>query len=155
MNLLSANCRGCGSPEAVQELHSIVDTTGPTVVFLMETKLGKKKAQRLKGVLGFSNSLAVGSEGRSDGLALYWRREVKVKVESVSKSHIDVILSSEATGDKQWRFTGFYGEPKRVNRKDSWYLMRFLRSQLDLPWLCTGDFNEVLSADEHIWRQYS
>lgn len=27
--------------------------------------------------------------------------------------------------------------------------MRFLRAQLDLPWLCAGDFNEVLAAEEH------
>lgn len=34
-------------------------------------------------------------------------------------------------------------------RKNSWYLMRFLRAQSDVPWLCIGDFNEVLSQDEH------
>ena len=32
--------------------------------------------------------------------------------------------------------------------KNSWYLLRFLRAQLNAPWLCVGDFNEVLEANE-------
>ena len=42
-----------------------------------------------------------------------------------------------------------YGEPRRERRKNSWYLLRWLRAQNDLPWLCAGDFNEVLAAEEH------
>lgn len=34
--------------------------------------------------------------------------------------------------------------------KESRYLMRFLRAQFDLPWLCAGDFNEVLAEEEQI-----
>ncbi|XP_072147988.1 uncharacterized protein [Setaria viridis] len=66
-----------------------------------------------------------------------------------SRSHIDVIPLCDDLGARQLRFTGFYGEPRRELRKNSWYLMRFLRAQLDLPWLCAGDFNEVLIVEEH------
>jgi hypothetical protein len=47
-----------------------------------------------------------------------------------------------------WRFSGFYGELRREKRKESWYLARFLGAQYDIPWLCAGDFNEVLHTDE-------
>jgi hypothetical protein len=40
-------------------------------------------------------------------------------------------------------------EPKKELRKNSWFLMRFFRGQLDTPWLCVGDFNEVLLGDEY------
>jgi hypothetical protein len=50
----------------------------------------------------------------------------------------------------QCRLTGFYGEPRRERRKDSWYLLRFLRAQSAWPLLCLGNFNEVLSAEEQI-----
>lgn len=65
-----------------------------------------------------------------------------------SKSHIDVLLMADDLGGQAWRFTGFYGEPRREHRKDSWHLLRFLRAQSVLPWLCAGDFNEVLHATE-------
>jgi hypothetical protein len=60
-----------------------------------------------------------------------------------------VVLSSAALEVQQLRFTGFYGEPWRELRKESWYLLRFLRAQSAMPWLCAGDFNEVLVGEEH------
>ena len=44
-----------------------------------------------------------------------------------------------------WRFTGFYGHPESHRRYESWQLLAFLNSQFQLPWLCLGDFNEILS----------
>jgi hypothetical protein len=52
--------------------------------------------------------------------------------------------------DIQWRFTGFYGEPARERRRESWLMLRFLRNQADLPWLCVGDFNEILHTKEQM-----
>jgi hypothetical protein len=43
----------------------------------------------------------------------------------------------------------FLRELKRALQKNSWYLMMSLRAQLDVPWICVGDFNEVLIGDEH------
>jgi endonuclease/exonuclease/phosphatase family metal-dependent hydrolase len=34
-------------------------------------------------------------------------------------------------------------------RKESWYLLRFLHAQSMVPWLCAGDFNKVLTEEEH------
>lgn len=70
-------------------------------------------------------------------------------LQNKSQSHIDVVMSCDGLKTKPWRFTGFYEEPRRDLRKNSWYLLRFFRKQLDLPWLCAGDFNEVLLPEEH------
>jgi hypothetical protein len=72
-----------------------------------------------------------------------------VSLQSMSKSHIDITLSCANLNVVQWRFTGFYGEPRRELRKESWYLLRFLRAHSVVPWLCAGDFNEVLHGGEH------
>jgi exonuclease III len=150
MNLLSVNCRGCGRLEAVQELRHVVEERRPAVVFLMETRMGEERALGLKRDLGFSNAIVIKSEGLSGGLLLLWRQDVTVEELSKSRSHIDVLLSCDRLKITQWRLTGFYGEPHRERRKESWYLMRFLRAQSASPWLCLGDFNEVLLVEEQI-----
>ena len=150
MNLLSVNCRGCGKPEAVQELLHVVEEKQPAVVFLMETRMNEERARGVQRALGFPNAIVVKSEGRSGGLILMWRGDVVVAEQSKSRSHIDVLLSCVNLSVVQWRFTGFYGEPRRERRKESWYLMRFLRAHSSVPWLCVGDFNEVLAAEEQI-----
>lgn len=83
----------------------------------------------LRHRLGFPNGIAVGAVG---GLALFCRGDVIVASQSKSKSHIDVLLSCATVGVQQWRLTGFYGQPRRELRKESWYLMRFLMA------LCGG-----------------
>lgn len=45
-----------------------------------------------------------------------------------------------------WRLTGFYGIPKRGRRHESWALLKFLARVSNLPWVCTGDFNDLLFA---------
>jgi hypothetical protein len=115
----------------------------------METQLSEERTWGLMKSLGFPNGEVVAATGLSGGLAMFWRRDTTVALQSKSRSHIDVVLSCYILYGRDWCFTGFYGEPRRELRKNSWYLMRFLRSQLDLPWLCAGDFNEVLRADEH------
>jgi hypothetical protein len=49
-----------------------------------------------------------------------------------------------------WWFIGFYGEPKRTLRRESWRMLCFLRNESALPWLCSGDFNETLDGSEQI-----
>jgi hypothetical protein len=72
MNIPSVNCRGCGQPEAVQEIHLLVEEKRPAVVFLMETRMGEDRARGLQRSLGFPNAIVVKSEGLSGGLLLLW-----------------------------------------------------------------------------------
>ncbi|XP_074265127.1 uncharacterized protein LOC141587551 [Silene latifolia] len=50
--------------------------------------------------------------------------------------------------DKEWRVTGFYGWPTVADRHLSWELLKVLEKQSTLPWLCIGDFNEILYSTE-------
>ncbi|KAK3230768.1 hypothetical protein Dsin_002649 [Dipteronia sinensis] len=63
-----------------------------------------------------------------------------------SQCHIDVVISG--LGGKCWRFTGFYGYPEQSQRKHSWTSLRRLASMSTLPWVCMGDFNEILCDKE-------
>ena len=41
-----------------------------------------------------------------------------------------------------------YGESNTAAKENTWKLLRTLQGQADLPWLCVGDFNEVLFSHE-------
>jgi hypothetical protein len=49
---------------------------------------------------------------------------------------------------KEWKFTGFYGHPEVIHRPASWALLCHLSGIAPKPWLCVGDFNEILSNSE-------
>jgi hypothetical protein len=92
-------------------------------VFLSETRVFSDRVYGLQRSLGFPFGLGVGSYGRGGGLALLWTREVKIKLKSCEKMHIDVVVLNHDNDVELWRLTGFYGEPKRELRHRSWNLM--------------------------------
>jgi hypothetical protein len=49
-----------------------------------------------------------------------------------------------------WRLTCWYGEAQKRERQKTWDMMTHIRADSDLPWLCIGDFNEVLRREEHM-----
>ena len=61
--------------------------------------------------------------------------------------HIDVKITE--SGTDPWRLSCFYGEAQTQSRHQTWDLMRGICSLSALPWLCIGDFNEVLRLEEH------
>ncbi|XP_073360408.1 uncharacterized protein [Aegilops tauschii subsp. strangulata] len=101
--------------------------------------------ERLKWRLGFKEGVAVNCNGKSGGLALWWRGNVQVTVKPWCQYFIDVNVVFEG---KTMRITGFYGEPRTELREKSWDALRYLRRQDNQPWLCVGDFNEALLQSE-------
>lgn len=72
-------------------------------------------------------------------------------VRSSSPNHIDTECK---VGDSAtwWKFTGFYGFSNMATCHLSWTLLLSLCRETSLPWLCVGDFNEVLSSSEQLGR---
>ena len=116
------------------------------MVFLMETKVEKYVLERLGRKIQYPNLFVVPRVNIGGGLALFWKRDFDVDVQSFSVNHIDAITNHGV--DDAWRFTGFYGEPETANRENLWSLLRVLRQRFSLPWVCLGDFNEILLAEE-------
>uniref|UniRef100_A0A2N9HCL8 Reverse transcriptase domain-containing protein n=1 Tax=Fagus sylvatica TaxID=28930 RepID=A0A2N9HCL8_FAGSY len=139
---------GLGNPKAVRALHSMVKMKGPKVLFLLETKLDGARMEVVRVKLGFDNVFSVPSLGRSGGLALLWKNEAEVVIQNFSQHHIDAHVDSQQ--EKCWRLTGFYGRPEQHRRKESWALLKHLSTIDSAPWLCIGDFNELLASHEKI-----
>ena len=149
MNFFVWNCRGLGNPETVRELHDIVKREVPALVFVAETKIEGRRVSDLTGRLGFEGCYPVNSDGLSGGLALFWSNKVDVTLNNFSDQHIDVSVTNLVGDNKKWRFTGFYAKARRSEHAKSWNLLRWLKAQSDAPWLCGGDFNEILDNAEY------
>jgi len=143
MSCLSWNCRGMGQPRTVQALHLLVKERKLIFVFLMETLSSKKKLESIWCRLGFAGLFVVDPIGRSGGLALFWKDVQSLEIFNYSRSHIHAVIK-DSEGAPQWQFTGFYGQPDVTRRNESWVLLKHLKTLLLLPWLCTGDFNEIV-----------
>lgn len=135
-----------GSPGKVQFLKEVTGSESTSFLFLCETKSSYSKMENLCSKLGFEDFLAVEPQGRSGGIALFWKFAGSVTLLSLSKSHIDVSLS--CPGKCEWRLTGIYGEPDRSQRFKTWDLLTNLSRDADLPWCLVGDFNNVISQEE-------
>ena len=145
MILLSWNCRGLGNQTVVDVLSTLVREKAPSVLFLMETKQSVEEMRKVQADLPYRGMLAVPSIHRRGGLALLWKDDVELHVQTYSPHHIDALIKEE---NLFWRFTGFYGWPEEQRKHDSWQLLRHLHARSSHPWLCCGDFNEILSMEE-------
>ena len=131
MKTLAWNCRGLGNRCAVQELVDIVQAQDPMIVFLFETWSSKEHMKWVRDRILFYGCFTVPSNDRGGGLALLWKKEVDMWVDSFSNYHIDSIVHG---GSKNaWRLTGFYGEPDTNHRSEGWNMLRTLSSKPKLP----------------------
>jgi hypothetical protein len=73
--------------------------------------------ERLKWSLGFRQGVSVDCDGKSGGLALWWRDYVNVTVRPWCQYYIDAEVEADGVS---YRFTGIYGEPCVEKRKKTW-----------------------------------
>ena len=126
----------------------MVPTKDPSVVFLVETWVDEARLKDVKRKIQFENMFVSLRNNRGGGLVLFWRESVDVSVEGFDKNHIDTIINKNK--DNKWRFIGFYGEPDTQKRVESWDLLKDLNQKFRLPWLCAGDFNELVRSEEKL-----
>ena len=150
MKTVCWNVRGLCNPRAMSRLRRLIRERKPDLLFLSETKLKGARVDRLKWKLGFTNGFGVHAVGLSGGLQLLWNENVDVTIRSFSKGHIDALIEDDRGINS--RFTGFYGEANEAVRHLSWELLRRIHNGDDSPWMCAGDFNEVLFDFEHVSR---
>jgi len=131
-----------GNAATVKELHDLARNFAPTVLCVLETQVHKTRVENLKSTLGFDNAFAVSSSGRSGGLGIFWNNKTRVELLPYSQYHIDAIISE--AGSEPWRLTCVYGEAQVAERHKTWDMIKFIKASSPLPWVCMGDFNEVL-----------
>ena len=126
----------------------MVKKYSPTIVFLMETKSKDNYMKNLRPKLQLDNVHIVSRHNTGGGLALFWSRDINLHVLDATPTYIDAVVNPGV--DDAWRFTGFYRNLITANREHSWALIKHLSLKMDLPWICVGDFNEIVRAEEKL-----
>lgn len=135
----------------VQHFRSLVKEHSPTIIFLMETLIHDSKTRGFRFIFPLYNVLVINSVGRAGDLLLFWKKDCDLTVENFSRNHINFLVKED--GGNVWRGTGIYGWPTQQEKFRTWALLRSLQSYQRRPWVCFGDFNEVLYAYEKAGRR--
>jgi len=98
--------------------------------------------------IGLKGCLAMGSDGNSGGIALFWDETISVKLIGMCNRIIDVTVQ-ECPTSPPFRVTFVYGELRVEDRKKMWELLQHIKDKSHDPWLALGDFNEALWQFEH------
>lgn len=122
-----------------KELGDLAWVKDPFIMFIAKTWTNEARLKKVKCSLKFDHMFLVPLIHKwGGGVVLHWKDSINLRVEASSKNHIDYIIEGGSEG--AWRFIGFYGEPITHKRYESWSLLRQLKTQFNLPWLCLGNF---------------
>lgn len=80
LSLLSWNCRGFRNLRIVKALEKVENKEEPIIVYLMETKSNRDWMEKVKEKCNLKHGLIVPSNGNSGGLAMMWKKGVKLEV---------------------------------------------------------------------------
>jgi polyhydroxyalkanoate synthesis regulator phasin len=127
----------------------MVKDKGPTLLFLIETKVKQKRLQGMRWKMGFEGVFVVDPVGRSGGLALFWKDSKEIEILNYLLRHIHAKVTL-AGSNWSWKLTCFYGHPNRLYREESWNLLSHLSTGGLPEWLCIGDFNEISNWSEKV-----
>lgn len=132
-----------GTPLTVQHLRALVAQEKPNMVFLMETKNKNNVLERVRKRIQFQSMFTIEPVGIAGGLAIMWDEEVKVEVEGSTGELINVKCTDLHRGDLM-RISFLHASTKFQERLRHWRDVKNSNYLSPLPWLCIGDFNEIL-----------
>lgn len=94
MKLITWNFRGLGKGLVISDLLDVQKREDPDVLFLSETKMVRGRIKWLRWKLGMPHMMVKDCCGKDGGLAMFWKREVGVKLtDFVSRYHIDIEIT--------------------------------------------------------------
>ena len=153
MSLVGWNCQGVGAALTGRHLKFICHKYRPPLVFLSEIRANISKVDRLRRRLGYDYAEYVEPVNTGWGLALWWKSTVVLGLIIKNRNFFHVKVSG-GLGPVSGYITMVYGPPTERERREWWPQLIRLDPGEEEPWLCYGDFNELLSNAEKAGGRY-
>ncbi|MCH86112.1 RNA-directed DNA polymerase (Reverse transcriptase), partial [Trifolium medium] len=147
ISILSWKVRGALSCRSSRRhVRDLVNSHHPSVFCLFETHGLFSKVERLWASLGYSAIFIQEARGHSGGIwVLSCRQDLTFTLISSMFQSITFFISK---GMAKWACSAIYASPTYTARIELWRHLQNLRSNISIPWLMIGDFNEVKSIIE-------
>ena len=100
MSLLCWNCQELGNQHTENQLAELVWAKDPFIVFLAETWSNEARLILIQDRLKFKHRFITPRRNKSRGLVMYWKEEVDLTIETLSKNHIDATICKNKEGEK-------------------------------------------------------
>ena len=101
--------------------------------------------EEVKNSIGFFGKLVVDAKGKAGGLCLMWKWGVNVEVEEFNKNLLAVKIKDTLC---EWMLVGYQGPPYLAKKRKAWENLCAILESFQGPWVCLGDFNYIVSAEE-------
>ena len=115
-------------------------------MFIAKTWTDKARLNRTLSKINFDQKWVVPRLNRGGGLVLFWKSSINIEVVDSHRYYIDTIINGNT--EDAWRFIGFYGELETHRRSEAWNKLRSLNARMNIPWICGGEFNEIVRHEE-------
>lgn len=142
MKIVSWNCQGAGNESFRRNFRELVRSHNPSVVFLLETRVSQDTAYEIAPFLGYSNYEIAPTEGMAGGVWMLWNQsDIDVEITEVEDQGIHAILRPRR--QDPWMVSGIYAKPYHQDKVRIFNSLENISKTRNLPWLVTGDFNEI------------
>ncbi|VVA38476.1 PREDICTED: reverse mRNAase [Prunus dulcis] len=105
--------------------------------------MNRHRLNQIRRQCGFCKSFVVDLIGTASGLCLWWKPSVEVEIQDWSKNWIDTCVKSD-TDHTFGRFTWLCGTLYNTEKTAFWECIYEWDKGDQIPWIVSGDMNEVL-----------
>ncbi|XP_019242537.1 PREDICTED: uncharacterized protein LOC109222666, partial [Nicotiana attenuata] len=152
MIICTWNIRGLNKPHKQKELRIFLQKNKIDILGCLEIRVKEKKAKNILYKVtkdwGYCHNYTEAENGR---IWLVWRTNLIVNIIQVHEQFIHYLVMDTVTGYRIL-LTVVYARNKQHERDRLWNDVQQLGGQVQMPWLISGDFNNVLTIDDRLGK---
>ncbi|XP_058775885.1 uncharacterized protein LOC131650179 [Vicia villosa] len=149
--IISWNVRGLNNAGKCNEITTRLKKLDPDIAILVETRVKLNKVNSIRNKFGNSFSYIDNYSKHLNGrIWILWNNNrVNLVVEDCTDQLIHVRVQSNS-GDLVMWCTAIYAHNQIIHRRQLWRDIAQIHGGIDGPWMCMGDFNNVVCAMDRI-----
>jgi len=148
MSIIFWNVRGAASKSFRRNTKELLLTYKHSIFIVVEPRISGEKADKMIKSLGFQHFTKSDARGFFGGIWVLWNESIgTVTVLSTTPQIITLLIDKK--NELPWILSSVYANPTPSVREELWEFTEKCTVFDDVAWMVIGDFNQIVSADEH------